>query len=79
MSINQVWIQSKGHSHSQSYIFYMFYFLYVLYVLYVPLFTCDSYLSMRQVEEKSLDATYTRMLQVVKNVSWNYKVKNSEL
>ena len=45
----------------------------------VSLLTCDSYLSMPQAEEKSLDGTYTRMLRVVKNVSWKDKVKNSEL
>ena len=44
----------------------------------VSLLTCDSYLSMPQAEENSLDGTYTRMLQMVKNISWRDKVKNSE-
>ena len=82
MSINQVWIQSKGHSHSQSYIFYMLDPVSIALdkgLRLVPLFTCGSYLSMRQAEEKSLDGTYTRMLQMVKNISWKDKVKNSEL
>ena len=42
-----------------------------------PLFTCDSYLSMRQAEEKSLDATYTRMLQMVKTYHGRTRLKTA--
>ena len=35
--------------------------------------------STTKAEEKSLEGTYTRMLRVVKNVSWNDMITNREL
>ena len=35
--------------------------------------------SLSKADEKSLDGTYTRMLRMVKNVSWKDKVTNREL